>query len=288
MHEIRRQEVDWQREATRNLSGGAEQIKSALQAYIDHGHIYETETYNDAKRDLVEAWKRALHQDESKIILAYRNKDVADLNEISRKEMQKAGLVSNTEFTFQTVKGKKQFAAGDRLMFLRNEYSIGVKNGSLGTVEYIENGTIQVRLDTGETIAFDTEHYNEFNHGYAATVHKTQGVTVDRTFVLGSKYFDKHSTYVAMSRHRKDVRLFVSRDRYGFKTREHMARIMSRQRQKDWISDYGIPRGVLKLRTGLFERKRDTRPKLNEKLYGKDRPGKAKPKRDLSSIFQKR
>ena len=51
-------------------------------------------------------------------------------------------------------------------------------------------------------VEFSLKDYNEIDHGYAATVYKAQGVTVDRTHVLASKYFDRHSTYFAMSRHR--------------------------------------------------------------------------------------
>ena len=71
-------------------------------------------------------------------------------------------------------------------MFLKNEKSLGVKNGTLGTVERIGGGALQVRLDGEEKtrIVVETRDYPEFDHGYASTVHKSQGATVDRTYVL--------------------------------------------------------------------------------------------------------
>lgn len=83
----------------------------------------------------------------------------------------------------ETERGAREFAAGDRLYFLKNERSLGVKNGSLGTVEKVRDGVLQVRLDgaasgTGEgerRVAVDTRWYNHLDHGYAATVYKAQG-----------------------------------------------------------------------------------------------------------------
>ena len=44
------------------------------------------------------------------------------------------------------------------------------------------------------------------------TIHKTQGDTVDHAFVLASSSIDRHLTYVAMTRHRAAVHLYVDRD----------------------------------------------------------------------------
>ncbi len=76
----------------------------------------------------------------------------------------------------------REFAAGDRLYFLRNERSLGVKNGSLGVIEKIRDGVLQVRMDGDEQrrVVVDSKQYPHLEHGYAATIHKSQGSTVDR------------------------------------------------------------------------------------------------------------
>ncbi|MGC1459003.1 MAG: hypothetical protein WA825_12050 [Steroidobacteraceae bacterium] len=84
-------------------------------------------------------------------------------------------------------------AVHDRLYFLRNQKSLGVKSGSLGTLEKIAGGVLQVKLDSGQRVAVDSRFYQDLEHGYAATVDKARGVTVDRS-------------YVALSRHRRDAR----------------------------------------------------------------------------------
>jgi len=70
----------------------------------------------------------------------------------------------------------------------------------------------------------------------AATIHKAQGVTVDRSYVLASKYLDAQSTYVAMSRHRESADLFYGKD--VFLSKDDLVKTLSRERTKDVTLDY--------------------------------------------------
>ncbi|MFX8160583.1 hypothetical protein ABTL01_19685, partial [Acinetobacter baumannii] len=78
--------------------------------------------------------------------------------------------------------------------------------------------------------------YAHIDHGYAATIHKAQGVTNDRSFVLGSKNMDSHATYISMTRHRKEASLYYSKDEFAQK--QDLITTLSRQRQKDVSLDY--------------------------------------------------
>ncbi|WP_426233568.1 BID domain-containing protein, partial [Pararhizobium sp. DWP3-4] len=121
------------------------------------------------------------------------------------------------EMTFETNDGKRSFAAGDRIVFLENNRDLGVRNGMLGTVQTVEPEAIHVRPDSGalsgpehnRTVSIPVKSYQAFDHGYATTIHKTQGATVDKSFVLASETMDRHLIYVAMTRHRDSVRLYV-------------------------------------------------------------------------------
>src|SRR3546814_2447313 len=84
------------------------------------------------------------------------------------------------------------FATGDRIMFLKNERGLGVKNGTLGKVERVSPDSMAVRLDDGRQVAFDLKDYAHVDHGYAATIHKSQGVTVDQGHVLATPGMDRH------------------------------------------------------------------------------------------------
>jgi hypothetical protein len=60
-----------------------------------------------------------------------------------------------------------------------------------------------------------TADYAAIDQGYATTIHKSQGATVDRAYVLSSGSMDRHLTYVAMTRHREEATLYAGRDEFG-------------------------------------------------------------------------
>ncbi len=130
-----------------------------------------------------------------------------------------------------------------RIYFLQNDRSRGVKNGTLATLEKIEGTQLTARLDgtdgakgEGRRIAFDLGAYSEIGHGYAATIHKSQGATVDVAHVLATGGMDRHLAYVALSRHRSGVHLHWSTAEFG--TREALAGRLGRERAKDSSLDY--------------------------------------------------
>ena len=95
---------------------------------------------------------------------------------------------------------------------------------------------MSVRTDDGRNVSFDLKDYNRIDHGYAATIHKAQGMTVDRTHVLATPGLDAHGSYVALSRHRDGMELHYGRD--DFASQDRLARTLSRDRAKDMASDY--------------------------------------------------
>jgi ATP-dependent exoDNAse (exonuclease V) alpha subunit len=122
-------------------------------------------------------------------------------------------------------------------MFLQNERGLGVKNGTLGTVERVSAQSMTVQIDDGRFVRFDLKDYNRIDHGYAATIHKAQGMTVDRTYVLATPGIDAHSSYVALSRHRDSVDLHYGRD--DFASQDRLVRTLSRDRSKDKRVKFG-------------------------------------------------
>src|SRR3546814_131381 len=130
--------------------------------------------------------------------------------------------------------------SSDLIMFLKNERGLGVKNGTLGKVERVTPEHMAVRLDDGRSVAFDLKDYAHVDHGYAATIHKSQGVTVDRAHVLATPGMDRHSAYVGLSRHRDGVQLHYGRD--DFADQRQLVRTLSRERSKDMASDYPMYR----------------------------------------------
>ncbi|WP_338424855.1 Ti-type conjugative transfer relaxase TraA [Sphingopyxis kveilinensis] len=232
---IRRQQEDWQREATRELATG--KVGEAIGRYAEAGHVHTADTREAARAELVDAWDRdrQQHPDASRVILTHTNDEVRALNDAARERMRESGALGpDTEI--YTDRGKRAFASGDRMMFLKNERGMGVKNGSLGTVQNANQFRMAVMLDDGRCVAFDLKDYAHIDHGYAATIHKAQGMTVDRVQLLATPGVDSHSTYVALSRHRERVELYYGRD--DFASQNKLVRAVSRERVKDMASDY--------------------------------------------------
>ena len=234
--EIRRQQVDWQRDATRQLATG--RIGEALSVYADHGMVHAADTREAARGGLIDNWdrERIASPGDSRIILTHTNDEVRSLNELARGRLRQTGGLGE-DVTITVERGPREFATGDRVMFLRNDRELGVKNGSLGSLQSVNAQRMTVLLDDGRSMAFDTKNYAHIDHGYAATIHKSQGVTVDRAHVLATPGMDQHSSYVALSRHRESVSLHYGRD--DFADDGKLARTLSRERSKDMASDYG-------------------------------------------------
>ena len=233
--QVRRQHEGWQRQATRHLATG--RTGEAIAAYADKGMMHQAETREEARTDLVERWdrERQASPQASRIILTHTNAEVRDLNEAAREAMRNAVQLGD-DVLVKTERGERAFASGDRIMFLRNERSLEVKNGTLGTIEKVSEGHMAVRTDDGRSVAFDTKHYRDFDHGYAATIHKAQGMTVSHTHVLATPGMDRHSAYVALSRHRDGVQLHYGKD--DFRDQSRLVRMLSRERGKDMATDY--------------------------------------------------
>lgn len=233
--DIRRQHEEWQRGATRQLATG--RTAEAIASYDEHGNLHAAETREQARAELIDGWDadRAAAPAASRLILSHTNDEVQALNGLARERLRRAGELGE-DVTIRAERGARQFATGDRIMFLRNERSLGVKNGSLGRVDSVSAARMAVMLDDGRAVAFDLKDYAHVDHGYAATIHKAQGVTVDRVRVLATPGLDRHAAYVGLSRHRDRVDLHYGGD--DFSDRGKLVRALSRERGKDMAADY--------------------------------------------------
>ncbi len=237
---VRRQREAWARDASQLFARG--KVEEGLDAYAQRGRIIEAEHRADVVERIVADWTAAredaiarsraaghdgrLRGDEM-LVLAHTNEDVKRLNESLRAVMNREGALTDAR-EFQTERGVREFATGDRIIFLENARFLEprarrlgpqyVKNGMLGTV--VSTGDkrggplLSVRLDNGRDVVISEDSYRNVDHGYAATIHKSQGATVDRTFVLATGMMDQHLTYVAMTRHRDDAILYAAREEF--------------------------------------------------------------------------
>ncbi|MEZ4533365.1 MAG: Ti-type conjugative transfer relaxase TraA [Thermomicrobiales bacterium] len=237
---IYRQKEDWMRAASLDLARG--RVGAALSAYKAKNKVIGKALKADAIETLIEDWNREYDPDKSTLILAHLRRDVRQLNEMARSKLVERGLVDEG-CEFKTEDGTRHFAAGDQIVFLKNEGSLGVKNGMIGKVMEAGSGRLVASIGEGEAaqqVTVDQRFYRNLDHGYATTIHKSQGATVDRVKVLASLSLDRHLTYVAMTRHREDAALY-----YGSRS-FHLAggleKLLSRKNAKEVTLDYASGR----------------------------------------------
>lgn len=241
---IVRQEEEWARETTALLAAG--KTKEALDAYNQKGLITLEETTVLAQAALVDQWLVDLKKTTlpESILMAHRNSDVEALNILARERLIATGQLQSKDYELVLNGQKRSIRIGERILFLKNDSSLGVKNGHFGTVkEIIERDTqktkLVVLLDNKQTIEVDTARYKDLTYGYAATIHKLQGVTRDFAYVLIGGYgYMRTLMYVALSRHRKQC--VIMADKETHKSYEKLRQNVSSYGIKDALIDFPL------------------------------------------------
>ena len=123
-------------------------------------------------------------------------------------------------------------APGDRVVFTENNRDSGFQNNETGTVTVAGDGKVEIRKDDGKIVILDADKTHTLDHGWAVTVHRSQGRTVDRAMVAGmsSKRATANLAYVACSRERWFLQIFTD----NIKTlQQSWAKVAERETAKD-------------------------------------------------------
>jgi Ti-type conjugative transfer relaxase TraA len=259
--EVARQKVGWQIQAARDLA--EYRFNEAVSAFEREGAISWRDTRQDAQDALVAAWKRdhqawqkardkwrREHPDgpdfpqESRFVFAYTNQDVDALNAKLRRVYREQGELKGPDVALtvcyrapdlgeEEELHRASFARGDRIQFTKTNHDAGMYNGDVGTITHLDpaTGAISARVDEahgrGRTVHWNANEFNGFRHGYAGTIYKGQGKTLDRTYLYHSRHWTAAPSYVALTRQRKSATIFVSRN--TAKDARQLARQMARQ-----------------------------------------------------------
>jgi conjugative relaxase-like TrwC/TraI family protein len=236
--ENRRQAIELQRRIAAHLAEG--RTADAVALLSESGRLRSFEDAREARVALVSAWAEAeLDSPGRNLMLAHDRRDVAELNRIARWWRDQWGFMSDRRM----VVGGTEWAIGDRMVCRRNDYALGVRNGTRGTVVDVGRHAehLHLRTDHGEVVRIPAGYLRHACHGYALTGHVSQGESVDRTFVLASP--DRGGAewaYVAGSRQRHDLQVFVVHHQ-AEDVEEALARAWSRSQAKSLALDLVDP-----------------------------------------------
>lgn len=227
LKDIRRQREEWAREAVIEFSEG--QSAKGLQRYAEKGLLHLTNARGDLEKEAIRDFLKDPSSDSKKLLLGTTRRDVRRLNELAQQERKNAGELG----TVSVKVNGYNFHSGDRVLFTKNQKSLGICNGDTGTVREVNvsRNRMTVKLDSGELKTVPLERYTNIELGYAVTTHKAQGKTVDNAYVLtGETMQDRELSYVQMSRARGTTRVYATFDQVNA---GELATMMSRSNQKE-------------------------------------------------------
>ena len=249
--QIRRQRDAGDRQASLALSKG--DIMDAITHYDQKGAIHFLDTPQNASVKLVADWQADIHTLEDAkehAMFAFTRAAVSRLNQQAREALQQKGLLFLDEIAFTQVDINQEsrlipIAVGERILLRKNDKALGVRNGDFAQVVACNASGLSAKLDSGELVVIPRTHHH-IDYGYATTVHKGQGMTVDNSKVLiDSQYWDRNLSFVAMTRHRDGLKLYAD-------TAQHpdlhaLTNTLSRESTKDnvidWPLDFAIRAG---------------------------------------------
>ena len=225
LHNVRRVKDPEQREAFNAMHKG--DFATALGIFDRRGAIQWSATPESSRANLVAEWAKDSAADPSKtrFVLAYTNVEVGELNTDLRAIRRARGELGE-DHGLKTREGEQAFAVRDRVQFTasaenRQQRQSGLFNGAAGTVQAIDGARMTVALDaekgaTPRVVSFSVGEnagageFDAIRHGYAGTIYKAQGRTLDQTYLFHSDNWRASTGYVALSRHREDVKLFAA------------------------------------------------------------------------------
>ena len=227
---VRRQRSMADRMATEALARGGAEIAPAIRHYIDKGALrLDSGVLNDPVGALAAAYyktgpgKAGDGAGCARLALACTNREVWALNDairaqaLARGEIDQAGIrdygtitrIDRTTPTHERIAVPLALGPGDRVMLTRPHRGLDLPRSAFGTVAATRADGIDLLVDgSSRAVTLDLATFRDLDYGYAATIHKSQGVTVDHTLVLGHGRMNRHAIYVALTRHRDSVTVF--------------------------------------------------------------------------------
>ncbi|HSH58986.1 MAG TPA: AAA family ATPase, partial [Acidimicrobiales bacterium] len=232
-----RQEDPEERFALAELRAG--EVDVAVAWYADHDRIVARPSRDEALDATVAAWAADVEAGADSAMLAWRRANVAELNARGREAMASKGYLGEVE----VVVGERHYAGGDWIVTLAPGADGQLVTSEQGQVIAVDpaSHSLSARMHDGRTQAFGPDELgaDRLAHGYALTVHRSQGATLD----TAHRFEDgggRELAYVAMSRARERSVAYVVADDVG-QASEDLLRDWSAQRRQRWAIDSGTP-----------------------------------------------
>ena len=184
--------------------------------YLSHklqtGELEITSDPADVPQRAADWWSNNAqeHGAENILIITRRSSAAAALNH----HIRTARLIAGQLGTDAVTAAGREYAVGDRILTRRNNPTLGLDNGTRGTVAQIDHHRRSITLRSDDertlTIPFAYLDAGHVQHAYAQTAHLAQGSTAETALIVTTP--DDHAaewTYTAASRSRGQTRHLV-------------------------------------------------------------------------------
>ncbi|HUZ44060.1 MAG TPA: AAA family ATPase, partial [Acidimicrobiales bacterium] len=209
-HRQGRPDQSWERSALEQLRSG--EVGAALSCYENAGRLVRFKAAEEAFGAVIAHWWEihTREPDTTVAMMAVTNSEVAELNARARG-LRRQTRELGEEITLPST--GVSFAVGDRVVAAENDARIDILNGTFGLVTGIdqEHRSLSVRTDAGALLTVPAWYLEagHLSHGYATTIHKSQGASVDVGLFLASESAYREAGYVALSRGRVANHLYA-------------------------------------------------------------------------------
>ncbi|MDQ3643861.1 MAG: AAA family ATPase, partial [Actinomycetota bacterium] len=185
----------------------------------------------------VAGWAAAVAEGRNTAMYAWRRANVAELNRRAREAWRVMGRLGTEELT---APGGTAYAVGDRVVTLAPAAAGTVVTSETGTVTALgaDQQSLSVRMDDGNAVCVlrgEEIGADQLAHGYAVTVHRSQGATVERAHTLEDGG-GRELAYVKMSRATDRSTVYVVADSVE-QAAEDLRREWKVERRLTWVID---------------------------------------------------
>ena len=107
-----------------------------------------------------------------------------------------------------------EIAPGDLLKITKSDKQLGLLNGDRVRVQAVSAEAVTVKTERGTIVAIPAQRPMNLQHGYATTIHSSQGLTSNRVLIEAntrSLTTNRAAFYVAISRPRYELKLYTDR-----------------------------------------------------------------------------
>jgi conjugative relaxase-like TrwC/TraI family protein len=215
-------------------------VGAAVDWYADHDRLHVAPTRSEVLAAVVENWYGDVAAGQDAAMFAWRRANVAELNRLARQRWAAEGHLTGPELA---VPGGRTYAAGDRVVSLAPTADGRLVTSQAGTVLAADpsSAMLDLRMDDSRHVVLSAADAgaDRLDFGYARTVHRSQGDTVD----VGHRYFDgggRELAYVSMSRARHEAFVYAVAEDVD-QAKGDLTQDWVHDRRQHWALDTGTP-----------------------------------------------